>query len=367
MTSPTPKPGILDIELYVGGRSAVPGMEKVYKLSSNESPLGPSPKAVAALSAAAHDFALYPDGGSLRLREAIAGVYGLDAGRIVVGGEGSGPLLTMLANAYLQPGDEVVFSRHAFLIYEIATRANSAVPVIVPEKVTNSGIRIDVDAMLAAVTDRTRLVYIANPNNPTGTYLTRDEMARLHRGLPPGVLLVIDAAYGEFVQSDDYDDGLAMAVQAGNVAVTHTFSKIHGLAALRLGWVYAPQPVCDVLNRIRGPFNTSAIQQAVGAAAIADRAHMQAAADHNGKWRDWLTREIRALGLRVDDSAANFLLLHFAPGAKDAAAADAFLCARGIILRQTGAYGLPDCLRLTVATEEANRAVAAALKEFVGT
>ena len=365
MTSPTPKPGILDIELYVGGRSAVPGVEKVYKLSSNESPLGPSPKAVAALSAAAHDLALYPDGGSLRLREAIAGVYGLDAVRIVVGGEGSGPLLTLLANAYLQPGDEVVFSRHAFLLYEIATRANSAVPVIVPEKDTNSGIRIDVDAMLAAVTDKTRLVYIANPNNPTGTYLTRDEMARLHRGLPPHVLLVIDAAYGEFVQSGDYDDGLALATRADNVAVTHTFSKIHGLAALRLGWVYAPQPVCDVLNRIRGPFNTSAIQQAVGAAAIADRAHMDAAAAHNSQWRAWLTREIRVLGLRVDDSAANFLLVHFTPGEKSAAMADAFLCARGVILRQTGAYGLSDCLRLTVGTEEACLAVQAALKDFV--
>ena len=365
MTGPEPKPGILDIELYVGGRSAVPGVEKVYKLSSNESPLGPSPKAMAALAASAHDMALYPDGGSRKLREAIAAVYGLDAGRIVAGGEGSGPLLTLLANAYLQPGDEVIFSRHAFLIYEIATRANSAVPVIVPEKTTNSGIRIDVDAMLAAVTAKTRLIYIANPNNPTGTYLSRDEMARLHRGLPPHVLLVIDAAYGEFAPADDYDDGLALAKTADNVAVTHTFSKIHGLAALRLGWVYAPQAVCDVLNRIRGPFNTSAIQQAVGAAAIADRTHMAAAAAHNSQWRAWLTREIRGLGLRVDDSAANFLLVHFSPGAKDAAAADAFLCARGVILRQTGAYGLPDCLRLTVGTEEANRAALKALKDFV--
>jgi len=237
--------------------------------------------------------------------------------------------------------------------------------VIVPEKITNSGIRIDVEAMLAAVTAKTRLVYIANPNNPTGTYLTRDEMARLHRGLPPHVLLVIDAAYGEFVQLDDYDDGLALARGADNVAVTHTFSKIHGLAALRLGWVYAPQAVCDVLNRIRGPFNTSAIQQAVGAAAIADRAHMDMVAAHNRQWRDWLTREIRTLGLRVDDSAANFLLVHFDPGPKDAAAADAFLCARGVILRQTGAYGLPDCLRLTVGGEEANRAAVAVLKEFM--
>jgi histidinol-phosphate aminotransferase len=270
-----------------------------------------------------------------------------------------------LANAYLQPGDEVIFGRHAFLLYEIATRANSAVPVIVEEKNTNAGIRIDVDAMLAAVTPKTRLVYIANPGNPTGTYLTRDELTRLHAGLPDHVLLVIDAAYGEFALSDDYDDGLALAAGAGNVAVTHTFSKIHGLAALRLGWVYAPQSVCDVLNRIRGPFNTSAIQQAVGATAIADRAYRDAAAAYNSQWRAWLTHEIRSTGLRVDDSATNFLLLHFAPGAKSAAAADAFLCARGVILRQTAAYGLSDCLRLTVGTEEANRTAVAALREFM--
>jgi histidinol-phosphate aminotransferase len=374
MTDPTPKPGILDIALYVGGRSAVPGMEKVYKLSSNESPLGPSPAAVAALAAAAHDLQLYPDGSSRLLREAIAAAHGLEPGRIVVGGEGSGPLLTMIANAYLTPGDEAIFSRHAFLIYEIATRANSARPVIVAEKVTNSGIRIDVEAMLAAVTARTRLVYVANPNNPTGSYLTRDEMKRLHAGLPSNVLLVIDAAYGEFVDAPDYDTGLELARAHGNVVMTRTFSKIHGLAALRLGWAYVPEAVADVLNRIRGPFPTSPLQQQAGAAAIADTAHVARAAAHNAKWRQWLTDEIRALGLKVDDSAANFVLIHFPPGGgaaneknspKDAKAADAFLIVRGVILRGVGAYGLPDALRLTVGTEEANRAAVAALKDFL--
>jgi histidinol-phosphate aminotransferase len=365
MTQPTPKPGILDIELYVGGRSAVPGVEKVYKLSSNESPLGPSPAAVAALTAAAQNLQLYPDGSSLLLREAIAKTYGLDAARIVAGGEGSGPLLTLIANAYLQPGDEVILSRHAFLIYEIATRANSARPVIVEEKTTNSGIRIDVDAMLTAVTAQTKLVYIANPNDPTGSYLTRDEMRKLHAGLPPHVLLVIDAAYGEFVDAADYDIGLELAQQHGNVVMTRTFSKIHGLAALRLGWAYVPHAVSDVLNRIRGPFSTSPLQQQAGAAAIADTAHVAKAAAHNAKWRTWLTDEIRAGGLRVDGSAANFVLIHFAPGPKDAKAADAFLLARGIILRGVGAYGLPDCLRLTVGTEEANRLAAAALRDFM--
>jgi histidinol-phosphate aminotransferase len=364
MTDPTPKPGILDIELYVGGRSAVPGVARPIKLSSNESALGPSPKAVAALLAAAHDLERYPDGSSRLLREAIAAVHGLDPARILVGGEGSGPLLTLLANAYLQPGDEAIFSRHAFLIYEIATRANSAVPVIVPERTSNSGIRVDGDAMLAAVTSRTRLLYLANPNNPTGTYLNRDELARLHAGLPENVLLVIDAAYGEFVTQPDYDIGMDMVSRFGNVVVTRTFSKIHGLAALRLGWAYAPAAICDVLNRIRGPFPTSPLQQRAGAAAIADQEHVAASAAHNAQWRDWLTRETRALGFRVDDSAANFVLIHFAPGAKDAKAADAFLTTRGVILRAVGAYGLPDCLRLTVGTESANRAVVAALKDF---
>jgi histidinol-phosphate aminotransferase len=363
---PVPKPGILDIELYVGGRSAVPGVAKVHKLSSNESPLGPSPRAVAALSAALHDLERYPDGASRLLREAIGAAEALDPERILVGGEGSGPLLTMLANAYLQPGDEAVFSAHAFLLYEIATRANSATPVIVPEKTANSGIRVDVEAMLAAVTPKTRMVYIANPNNPTGSYLTREEMRRLHAGLPGDVLLVIDAAYGEFVGAPDYDTGRELALAHDNVVMTRTFSKIHGLAALRLGWALVPQGVADVLNRIRGPFPTSPMQQQAGAAAIADKDHVARAAAHNARWRAWLTGEIRALGLRVDDSAANFVLIHFAPGGgKDARAADAFLIARGVILRAVGAYGLPDALRMTVGTEEANRAAVAALRDFM--
>jgi histidinol-phosphate aminotransferase len=363
--TPSPRPGILDIALYVGGRSAVPGLTKVYKLSSNESPLGPSPKAIEALAAAAHDLALYPDGSSHLLRQAIGEVYDLDPGRIAVGGEGSGPLLTMLANAYLRPGDEVIFSRHAFLLYEIAAHANSARPVIVPEKVVNGGIRIDVDAMLAALSPRTRIVYIANPNNPTGSYLTRDEMARLHAGLPKDALLVIDAAYGEFVDATDYDIGLELARGHENVVMTRTFSKVHGLAALRLGWAFVPQGVADVLNRIRGPFPTSPLQQQAGAAAVRDQDHVARAVAFNRQWRAWLTEEVRRLGLKVDDSAANFVLVHFAPGAKSASIADDFLSARGIILRSVAAYGLPDALRLTVGTEEANLAAVAALKEFM--
>jgi len=353
--SPTPKPGILEVSLYVGGRASVPGMDKVIKLSSNESPIGPSPKAMEALHAAAHDLELYPDGSTKKLREAIGEVHGLDPDRIVAGGEGSGPLLTMLANAYLQPGDEAIISRHAFLVYEIVTRANSATPVLIPERTTNSAIKVDVEAMLAAVTPKTRMVFVANPNNPTGSVLNREEMARLHAGLPKDVLLVIDAAYAEYVTAKDYEAGTLLVTRNDNVVMTRTFSKLYGLAGLRLGWLYAPAAVCDVLNRIRGPFNTSTLQQQVGAAAVRDRDHFWKAVAHNSKWLPWITGEIRKTGLRVDDSAANFVLIHFPKGEKNAQAADAYLMRNGVILRGVASYGLPDCLRMTVGTEEQNR------------
>ena len=363
---PEPKPGILEVSLYVGGRAAVPGMDKVFKLSANESPIGPSPKAMQALAAAAHDLQLYPDGSTRSLREAIAEVHGLNPDRIVAGGEGSGPLLTLLANAYLQPGDEAIISRHAFLVYEIITRANSAVPVMVPERDTNSGIKTDVDAMLAAVTPKTRMVFIANPNNPTGSMLNREEMARLHAGLPRHVLLVIDSAYAEYVTAKDYEAGIELVTRNDNVVMTRTFSKLYGLAGLRLGWVYAPAAICDVLNRIRGPFNTSTLQQQAGAAAVRDRDHFWKAVEHNNKWLPWVTGEIRKAGLRVDDSSANFVLIHFPPdGGKTAAKADAFLTQGGVILRGVASYGLPDALRMTIGTEEENRLAVSLLQKFM--
>lgn len=361
-----PKPGISDISPYVGGRATVPGVGQVWKLSSNESPLGPSPRALAAIDEAKASLSFYPEGSAQLLRAAIAEVHGLPADRIVTSGDGSDALLTMLANAYVQPGDEVIFSEHAFLVYKIATLANSGRPVIVPEKTTNSAIKVDVDAMLKAVTPRTRMLYIANPNNPTGSYLTKTELRRLHAGLPKNVLLVIDAAYSEYVLADDYEDGSALVSAFDNVVMTRTFSKIYGLAGLRIGWMYAPAPVCDVINRIRGPFNTALMQQLAGAAALRDRAHLEKAIAYNQTWREFLTREIRGLGFRVDDSAANFVLIHFTPGEKSAARADAFLCQRGLILRGVANYGLPDALRLTVGPQEANRLVVAALKEFTG-
>ncbi|HEY5338154.1 MAG TPA: histidinol-phosphate transaminase [Rhizomicrobium sp.] len=355
--NPTPKPGILDIAPYVGGRAHAPGAARVFKLSSNESALGPSPLAVEAFRGASLD--IYPEGSAKHLRDAIGEFYGLNPDRIVCG-NGSDELLTMLANAYLRPGDEVLFSAHAFLVYKIATLANSAVPVVVPEP----GLRVDVDAMLKAVTPKTRLVYLANPNNPTGSYLSGEEVRRLHAGLRSDILLIIDAAYAEYVRRNDYETGIELVSQFENVVMTRTFSKIYGLAGLRVGWAFCPAAVADVLNRVRGPFNVSVPGQRAAAAALKDREHNDKAVAHNEHWKDWLTQNIRKLGLRLDDSVGNFVLIHFA-NKETVKAADDFMTARGIILRPVGAYGLHDCLRLTVGGEEANRATVEGLSEFV--
>jgi histidinol-phosphate aminotransferase len=358
MSAPTPKPGILDITPYVGGRHHVHGAENPIKLSSNESALGASPKAIEAFRDVSGGLDVYPEGSAKILREAIAEHFGLDAARIVCG-NGSDELLTMLANAYLRPGDEVMFSEHGFLVYKIATLANSATPVVVPEKHRHA----DVDAMLAHVTPRTRLVYLANPNNPTGSYLPYDEVKRLHAGLPPSTLLIVDAAYAEYVRKNDYEAGIELVSTSSNVVMTRTFSKIYGLAGLRVGWAYCPASVADVLNRVRGPFNVSVPAQRAAAAALRDRAHLDANFAHNDKWRDWLTTEIRKLGFHVDDSVGNFILIHFGKK-KTAQDADDFLAARGLILRGVAAYGLPDALRLTIGPADANRAVVDALADF---
>ena len=355
-----PKPGVLDIVPYVGGRAHVPGVESAHKLSSNESALGPSPMAVEAYRSAVHGLSIYPEGSASILREAIATHYGLDPQRIVCG-NGSDELLTLLAHAYLRPGDEVMFTSHGFLVYKIAALANSATPVEVAEK----NLRADVDAMLARVTNKTRLVYLANPNNPTATYLPHDEVRRLHAGLPQNALLVIDAAYSEYVRRNDYEPGIEMVANFPNVVMTRTFSKIYGLAGLRVGWAYCPSAVADVLNRVRGPFNVSVPAQLAGAAALKDRAHAEASFAHNEKWRAWLIENIGKLGLRVDESVTNFVLIHF-KDAQTATRADAFLAAKGVILRGTAAYGLPQCLRMTVGPEDANRTTLTALAEFVG-
>jgi histidinol-phosphate aminotransferase len=354
---PAPRPGILDIAPYVPGESGAKGA-KVYKLSSNESPLGASPRAVEAFRQAANSLELYPDGSATQLREAIASRYALKAENIVCGA-GSDELLQLLAHAYLSPGDEAVYSRHGFLVYPIAIMANGATAVVAEEKNHTAS----VDAMLRAVSPKTRVVFLANPNNPTGTYIPVSEVKRLHAGLPPGCLLVLDAAYAEYVRRNDYEAGIELVSTFENVVMTRTFSKIYGLAGLRLGWAYCPSHIADVLNRIRGPFNVSAPAIAAGAVAITDKAFLAKAVAHNGRWLPWLATEIEKLGLKVTPSVANFLLIHFSKG--QAPAADKFLVARGIFMRRMEAYHLPDALRCTVGTEEANHAVIAALAEFL--
>lgn len=359
---PQPRAGVMSIEAYVPGKSAAPAGVKLHKLSSNETPLGPSPRAIAAYRDAAGTLELYPDGSSNALREAIGRRYGLDPARIVCGA-GSDEILSYLTNAYIGPGDEGVFTEHGFLVYRIAILAAGGVPVVVKE----TDFTADVDAILGAVTPRTKVVFLANPNNPTGTYLPHAEVKRLHAGLRPDILLVLDAAYAEYVRANDYSSGMEMVSEFDNVVMTRTFSKIHGLAALRIGWGYMPAAVADAVNRIRGPFNVSAPAIAAGVAAIEDGAHMEAALLHNDEWNVWLTRELTGLGLAVTPSVGNFLLLHFptTPG-KSAKEADAFLTSRGLVLRAVGAYGLPDALRLTIGSEEANRLVVAALRDFMG-
>src|ERR1700722_10736548 len=339
MTAPRPKPrpGVLDIAAYVPGKSSAPGVAKIFKLSSNETPLGPSPRAIAAYKAAADHLEDYPDGSASELREAIGHAFGLDPDRIVCGA-GSDDLLHLLAQAYLADGDEAIHTVHGFLIYPIATLGTGARPVEVAE----TDYTANVDAILAAVTNKTKIVFLANPNNPTGTCLSFDEVKRLHRGLPPHVLLVLDAAYAEYVRRNDYEAGIELVATSDNVVMTRTFSKIHGLAALRLGWMYGPDHVVDAVNRIRGPFNVNAAASAAGIAAIRDTGHVERSVAHNETWLAWLTAEIRKLGLTVTPSAANFILIHFPDTkGKTAAEADKALTARGLILRQVGSYGLP--------------------------
>jgi len=277
-------------------------------------------------------------------------------------GAGSDDLLNLIARAYLQDGDEAIHTTHGFLVYPIATLGAGATPVVADEK----NFTADVDAILAKVTPRTKVVFLANPNNPTGTYIPFDEVKRLHSRLPKNVLLVLDAAYAEYVRRNDYESGIELVATSENVVMCRTFSKIYGLAALRLGWLYGPAHVVDALNRIRGPFNVGAPSIAAGVAAIADTAHVETSRQHNEKWLAWVSEELTKLGLKVTPSVGNFILIHF-PDTKGKTAkdADAALTARGCVLRAVGAYHLPNALRMSIGTEEANRLVVATLAEMM--
>ena len=329
---PVPRPSVLAIDPYVPGKSGAPGATKIYKLSSNETPLGASPRAVEAFATLASKLELYPDGSVARLRAAIGKRFGLDPDRIVCG-NGSDDLLHLLSLAYVGPGDEGIFTTHGFLVYKIAILAAGGTPVVAPER----HLTASVDHILACVTPRTKIVYLANPNNPTGTYMPFEEVKRLHAALPKHVILVLDAAYAEYVRRNDYAEGIELVATNENVVMTRTFSKIFGLANLRLGWMYAPAHICDAINRIRGPFNVNGAALEAGIAAVEDVAHVEAAIGHNETWLTWLTNELQHLGLEVTPSVANFVLVHF-PQDKglSAAKADAFLTARGIIVRAVG-------------------------------
>jgi histidinol-phosphate aminotransferase len=354
-----PKPGILDIAPYVGGKSKIDGVAEPMKLSSNENALGAGEKAREAYQAALGNIHLYPDGRATKLREAVADHHGLEPERLIFG-NGSDEVFALLNQTYLTAGDNIVTGQYGFLAYRISALANQASVKLAPEP----GFKAEVDALLDQVDDRTRIVYISSPSNPTGSYNTAEETRRLHAALPAHVLLVIDEAYAEFVTAPDWETSFPLARDADNIVVTRTFSKIHGLGGLRVGYGYAPLKVCEAVDRIRLPFNVSVPGLDAAVAALGDEAHQKASRDLVETWRPRLTQAIKGFGFDVFPSAGNFVLVRFPDPARTAAAANDYLNTRGIIVRPVGGYGLPDCLRITVGTEDQNRAVLDALSEF---
>ena len=356
MAGPRPRSNILEITPYVGGKKPTSG----WKLSSNENPLGCSEAAQRAIIDGSTNLAEYPDGSASKLRHALGERFGIDADRIICGA-GSDEIFQLLARAYLDPGDEIVQSAHGFLIYQLAAQQSGAKTIMAPER----DFTTDVDAMLGCVTARTKIVFLANPNNPTGTYVPFDEIKRLHAGLPENVILVLDGAYAEYVRRNDYSAGMELAGEAPNVLMTRTFSKIHGLAALRIGWAYGAASIIDALHRTRGPFNVSAIAQAAGIAALQDESFQARSAELNATELQRVTQALEGLGFHCRPSVANFVLIEFPerPG-RSAQEADQFLRDRGIFVRDVEAYGLPNCLRLSIGVPEANDEVISAFKEF---
>lgn len=353
-----PQPGIMDIALYVGGKAQIAGLTNVVKLSSNENPFGPSDRAREAFQRSVHQLHRYPSTDHASLRQAIADVHGLDRDRVICG-VGSDEILTLLAQAYAGPGNEVVFTEHGFLLYRVNALAVGATPVEVPERERTT----DVDAILNACNRRTRLVYLANPNNPTGTMISAAEVARLADGLPPAAILVLDGAYAEYIEG--FDGGLALVEARSNVVMTRTLSKIYGLGGLRIGWGYGPAGIIDVLNRIRGPFNLSNTQLETAEAAVRDQAYVAQCRADNARMRQWLAEALAELGIPSDVSMANFILARFA-SVEEAEACDLFLQGQGLLVRRVASYNLPHCLRITVGDESSCRRVAHAIAQFKG-
>ena len=354
-----PRPSILSIEPYVGGESKIPGVNRIVKLSSNEGAFGVPPGVQAAYATLATELHRYPDGGARALREAIGARFGLDPARIVCG-NGSDELIGALILSYGGEGTELVMSAHGFVMYDIAGRYAGCQVIKVPER----NLTADVDAMLAAVGPRTRLVFLANPNNPTGTMLPAAEVERLRAGLREDVLLVLDSAYAEYVTRPDYDPGVALVEAGTNTVMTRTFSKVFGLGGVRLGWAYAPPHIADILNRVRGPFNVNAPAMVAGIAALAEPGWVEMSVAHNDAWRAKLSDGLRALGLTVYPSEGNFILADFGT-AERARDADAALKARGLIVRAMGSYSLPQCLRITIGNAEECGMVLDALGAFL--
>lgn len=363
MSAPIPKPWVMSIAPYIPGRASIDGGGPVVKLSSNENPLGTSVQAQAAFAAHQGDLSRYPDAGATSLRAAIARHHDLDPDRVIYG-TGSDELLHLVAGAYAGPGDEVLYVRYGFAVYDIAARRVGATPVVAPDRDYGT----DVDAILARVNDRTRLIYVANPNNPTGTYVGPGEIARLHAALPTHVMLVLDQAYAEYLTPDEDDGGLELARTAPNVVVTRTFSKIHGLAAERIGWGYGAAEAIAAMHRIRAPFCCTSAGQEAAIAALEAHDFILASRETNAQWRAWFADEIGKLGnagLRAVPSKANFVLVIF-EGRLSAEEAYKALMSRGYIVRWVPGQGLPQGLRMTIGTESETRGLVTALREIVG-
>lgn len=361
-SKPLPKPGLMAIHAYVPGKARTDGVASPVKLSANENVLGSSPKAQAAYASAALSLQMYPDPRATVVRTAIAERYGLEPERLVFGC-GSDEVFSLLCQVFLEPGDNIVQGEYGFAAFAIAAGACQAEVRMAKEP----NYRIDVDEMLACVDARTRIIFLANPGNPTGTWIPFSEVERLHEALPPSVLLVLDGAYGEFALDASFNDGVELARRASNVVVTHTFSKLHGLAGLRIGWGYGPLAIVEAYDRIRPPFNTSIPAQLAAVAALGDEDFQRASIDLMEQWRPWLTQQLGGLGLEVvGPSAANFVLVGFPtrPG-RTAVEAEAFMAARGLLTRGVGNYGLPDHIRITIGLEEHNRAIADVLADFM--
>lgn len=359
---PTPKPGILDISAYVGGKSKAEGVAHPVKLSSNENILGCSPAAKAAYAGAIDRLHIYPDGQATILRQAVAERFGLEPQRLMFGC-GSDEIFALLNQTFLEPGDNIIQGQYGFAAFSIGARACQGEVRYAAEP----DLCIDVDEVLKLVDERTRLVFIANPANPTGAFLPPDEVRRLHAGLPAGVILVLDGAYREFVTDEDFEEELALARHSANVVVTRTFSKLHGLAALRVGWGYASEAICDAVNRIRLPFNVNIPALEAAVAALGDEDFQRRSLALVDQWRPWLVQQLGGLGLEVTPSKANFVLVRLPQTkGKTAAEAEAFLASHGYLVRSAASYGLPDRIRITIGLEEHNRAVVDLLAEFLG-